>query len=145
MKNHTEVLIFHTANWGACGMENNMREKRIRAIVTVIQGFLIIMMTILVVSMIYQIKNLQGTARVVNYAGLVRGATQREVKLEIAGEKNDELIAYLDEIILGLRDGSSKYHLVSLKDNAYQKDLGEQIDYWQKLKSEIYLVREKDY
>ena len=30
-----------------------------------------------------QINQIQGTARVINYAGLVRGATQRLVKLEI--------------------------------------------------------------
>ena len=33
---------------------------------------------------------------------LVRGATQREVKLEITGNQNEELIKYLDDIFLGL-------------------------------------------
>ena len=57
---------------------------------------------VLVTCMIFQINCLQGTARVINYAGLVRGATQREIKLEIAGLKNDDLIVYLDEILSGL-------------------------------------------
>ena len=50
-----------------------------------------------------QITRLQGTARVINYAGLVRGATQRMVKLEITGSQSDELIKYLDDILSGLR------------------------------------------
>lgn len=50
--------------------------------------------------MMIQISRLQGTARVINYAGLVRGATQREVKLEITGNQNEELIKYLDDIFL---------------------------------------------
>ena len=33
-----------------------------------------------------------GTARVVNYAGLVRGKTQRIVKLEISGTPEDDLL-----------------------------------------------------
>ena len=55
-------------------------------------------MMVLVSSMIYQINCLQGTARVINYAGIIRGATQREVKLEIVGQRNDDLLAYLDEM-----------------------------------------------
>ena len=35
---------------------------------------------------------IQGTARVVNYAGLVRGKTQRIVKLEISGTPEDDLL-----------------------------------------------------
>jgi hypothetical protein len=52
---------------------------------------------LLVANMMVEIKNLQGTARVINYAGLVRGATQRVVKLEVIGNSDDELIEYLDD------------------------------------------------
>ena len=48
---------------------------------TIARSALIIFLVILVSLMIYQIEKLQGTARVINYAGLVRGATQREIKL----------------------------------------------------------------
>ncbi len=37
-------------------------------------------------------------SRVVNYAGIVRGATQRLVKLEIAGKSSNELIAKLEMV-----------------------------------------------
>ena len=71
-----------------------MNTKKLRSVVTITQSALIIIMMILVTFMIFQINNLQGTARVINYAGIVRGATQREVKLEIVGQKNDDLLHY---------------------------------------------------
>lgn len=118
-----------------------MNTKKLRAAVTVLQSILILVMLLLVTSMILQINALQGTARVINYAGIVRGATQREVKLEVVGQPNDQLIVYLDEILQGLKFGG-KYELVSLKDEAYQSDLDAQMEYWQKLKAEIYRVRD---
>lgn len=116
-----------------------------RTVETIVQSALIIAMMVLVASMIIQINSLQGTARVINYAGLVRGATQREVKLEIAGQGNDELIVYLDEILNGLKYESGKYNLVSLDDEVYQNDLDEQMEYWKQLKDEMYRVREYGY
>lgn len=119
--------------------------KRIRAVIAAIQGLLIIIMTVLIACMVVKIDDLQGTARVINYAGLVRGATQREIKLEIAGQENDELIAYLNEIIYGLRHESQKYNLVQLPDEKYLADLDKQIVLWQQLKEEIYRVRRDGY
>lgn len=108
---------------------------------TLIQSALVILMMGFVTVMIIRIDALQGTARVINYAGIIRGATQREVKLEIAERPNDQLIEYLDEILNGLKFGGGKYNLVSLKDETYQQDLDEQMKYWQVLKDEIYKVR----
>lgn len=81
----------------------------------------------------------------VNYAGLVRGATQREVKLEITGTADDMQIEYLDKILSGLKYEDGNYNLVILKDPAYQQCLDNQIEYWELLKEEIYTVREKGY
>lgn len=120
-------------------------EKKRRALFACFQGLLIILMTVLVFCMVAQIDNLQGTARVLNYAGLVRGATQREIKLEIVGQDDDDLIAYLDEITYGLRNGSRKYGLVQLPDEKYLTDLDKQIAVWQQLKEEIYRVRQEGY
>ena len=53
------------------------------------------------------VADIQGTARVVNYAGLVRGTTQRIVKMEDAGlaqDKNDRVREFPN--IDGLRYGS---------------------------------------
>ena len=112
---------------------------------TAAQSVLILVLVALVAFMMVQIENLQGTARVINYAGLVRGATQREVKLEITGNENDELIQYLDNILSGLKFQDGHYDLVRLNDANYQSKLDVQIDLWQKLKTEILRVRQHGY
>ena len=71
---------------------------------------------------------------VINYAVLVRGATQREVKLDITGYQNDELIQYLDDILNGLKYGDGNYNLITLDDTDYNKKLDAQIEYWGNLK-----------
>ncbi len=83
---------------------------------SLLQQILIFVLIFLVIFMMVQIQNLHGTAHVVNYAGLVRGATQREVKLEITGTADDMQIDYLDKILSGLKYEDGNYNLVSLKD-----------------------------
>lgn len=116
--------------------------SKIRTVNMMIQSALIIILIVLVANMMVEIKNLQGTARVINYAGLVRGATQRAVKLEVIGNSDDELIEYLDDVLADLKYEDGEYNLVSLRDTDYQKKLDIQIDYWGKLKNEINNVRE---
>lgn len=122
-----------------------LKNKKSRNIIGIIQSCLIFALVILVIFMMIQINRLQGTARVINYAGLVRGATQREVKLEITGSPNDELIKYLDDILSGLKYQDGNYDLVKLQDKEYQDKLQVQIDYWNKIKKEIEAVRSSGY
>ena len=122
-----------------------LKNKKSRNIIGIIQSCLIFALVILVIFMMIQINRLQGTARVINYAGLVRGATQREVKLEITGSQNDELIKYLDDILSGLKYQDGNYDLVKLRDKEYQDKLQVQIDYWNKIKKEIEAVRSSGY
>ena len=77
---------------------------------------LILLLIVLTVCMMLKVRNIQGNARVVNYAGILRGATQREMKLEIAGQENDEMIEYLDDIFDGLMHGGGKYNLTRLNE-----------------------------
>ena len=58
---------------------DNIRKRFMRGA----QAALILLMIVLTAGMMLQIRSLQGNARVVNYAGILRGATQRLVKLEI--------------------------------------------------------------
>lgn len=125
--------------------EEGKKEKKNKHITGIAQSCLILVLIVLVIFMMMQIGNLQGTARVVNYAGLVRGATQREVKLEITGNQDDDLIQYLDDILSGLKYEDGHYNLVSLHDREYQKKLDVQIAYWDKLKAEIQEVRQNGY
>lgn len=122
-----------------------MNEKKHKTIMTVMQSVFILTLIVLVITMMVQIGNLQGTARVINYAGLVRGATQREVKLEITGNQDDDLIRYLDDILKGLKYANGNYELVKLNDEEYQKHLSSQMAYWEDLKKEILRVRTTEY
>lgn len=123
----------------------SMEHKRFSAVSRAIQSILIPTLIVLVVIMMIQIKHLQGTARVINYAGLVRGATQRLVKLEIIGIHDDELVQYLDDILEDLKYDGDSYGLVSLEDVNYQGRLDSLIDYWEKLKKEIKKARDCGY
>ena len=122
-----------------------LKNKKSRNIIGIIQSCLIFALVILVIFMMIRINRLQGTARVINYAGLVCGATQREVKLEITGSQNDELIKYLDDILSGLKYQDGNYDLIKLQDKEYQDKLQVQIDYWNKIKKEIEAVRSSGY
>ena len=76
------------------------------------------------------VSDIQGTARVVNYAGLVRGTTQRIVKLEDAGQPQDDLLKAVDSYINGLRYGSDDLNLVRLDDDEYQAKMTELANYF---------------
>lgn len=90
------------------------------------------------------VSDIQGTARVVNYAGLVRGTTQRIVKLEDAGQPRDDLLRAVDSYINGLRYGSDDLNLVRL-DDEYQAKMTELANYYDELCAEIIRVREVGY
>ena len=121
------------------------QKKKLQSFFTAVQSFLIMILIVLVCVMMVQIEQIQGTARVINYAGLVRGATQRLVKLEIMEAPYDKLVQYLDDILNGLKYGEGEYELVRIPDETYQNKLDEQVAYWDKLKKKIKLVRQGGY
>ena len=91
------------------------------------------------------VSKIQGTARVVNYAGLIRGMTQRIIKLEITGSPQDGMIADIDAFINGLEKGNSELNLVRLDDADFQAKMQELDAYFSQLKMEIAKVRTQDY
>lgn len=80
-------------------------------------------------------------ARVVNYSGIVRGATQRLVKQELAEQPNDQLIAKLDQIINGLIDGDEELELPPATDPEYLSIMQEVQNAWNQLKEDIVVAR----
>lgn len=116
-------------------------KKKSTGIVNAAIGALAVVLTILIVWMMNLVASVQGTARIVNYAGLVRGMTQRIVKLEISGQPQDGMIADIDAFIDGLRFGSDELSLVRLNNDAFQSKMQELDDYFQALKQEIGRVR----
>ena len=112
------------------------------------RGCMILLTTILIIlffCIMLLVSQIQGTARVVNYAGLVRGKTQRIIKLENAGQPHDEMIESVSSYIKGLRYGSDELKLVRLEDAAFQAKMNELNRYFDELCKEILLVREKGY
>lgn len=88
------------------------------------------------------INNLQGNARVINYTGIVRGATQRLVKQELNHVENDTLIQTLDEILYGLAQGDMAYQLTVLPSSDFQKGIKKMQLSWNQIKKEIQNVRQ---
>ncbi len=88
---------------------------------------------------------IQGTARVVNYAGLVRGKTQLIVKLEISGTPEDALLGDMASYIEGLRFGSSELNLVRLDDADFQAKMAALSSEFDDLRNELILVRQRGY
>lgn len=115
--------------------------KFIRLWMMILTSVLIVLILIIML----MVTRIQGTARVVNYAGLVRGKTQRIIKLEDAGMPQDEMIESVSEYITGLRFGSEKLNLVALDDKAFQDKMLELDTYFQSLEKEIYQVRQVGY
>ena len=67
---------------------------------------------------LHSIYRIQSHGQLINYVGIVRGATQRLVKLELSGEPGDELIGYLDGILDNLATGQGEYGLILPEDPA---------------------------
>lgn len=106
--------------------------------------FPVILTVALVLSSIFSVlclHNLQGNAKVINYAGIVRGATQRLVKEELNGNPNDLLIAKLDAILDELQSGSGGHGLIRMNSREFQDLILQMEADWSILKEEIYLVR----
>ena len=67
-------------------------DKKISKITRGLMTVLTVILIALFLTIMVLVSKIQGTARVVNYAGLVRGKTQRIIKLEDAKEPQDEMI-----------------------------------------------------
>lgn len=83
------------------------------------------------------INRIQGNARVINYTGIVRGATQRLIKKELNNVPDDQLIDRLDGILKGLSEGSEEFGLIKLNDREFQELLADMDEAWKDIKKEI--------
>lgn len=125
-----------------------MKKDKDKKLTYFLRAAMMVLTTILIVLFLVimsMVGKIQGTARVVNYAGLVRGGTQRMVKLEISGAPQDKMYETISSYIEGLRNGSEKLNFVRLDDEDFQTKMDELEKYFDELRSEILLVREKGY
>lgn len=105
-------------------------------------GFMAIFFCLISIVALMSMLHMQGNARVINYAGIVRGATQRLVKQEMSGFPNDVLIQQLDGIVSELSTGKGENDLNALPDEAFQALIGQMQQTWEALKDEIGQVRQ---
>ena len=122
-----------------------MKEKKITRILRIFMMLLTCILIALFFGIMILVSDMQGTARVVNYAGLVRGKTQQIIKLENAQRPQDEMIGEVDAYIDGLRHGSDELNLVRLDDKAFQDKMEVLEQFFGQLKEEIYKAREEGY
>ncbi len=121
------------------------KEKKLTYFCRVAMMVLTTILIVLFLVIMAMVGKIQGTARVINYAGLVRGGTQRMVKLEISGESQDEMYQTISSYIEGLRNGSEELNFVRLDDRDFQMKMDELAQYFEELRREILLVREQGY
>lgn len=91
---------------------------------------------------IKRISDIRDYGKLINYVGIVRGASQRVVKLETNGRPDDELTAYVEGILNELMTGQGVYGLVLADCRQYQLDLDLLKDQWDHVKKEIGEVRQ---
>jgi methyl-accepting chemotaxis protein len=82
-------------------------------------------------------------AKTINQSGVVRGGTQRLIKLELSNNPNDQLITKLDNLILALINGSEELELSQITDETYLAKMQEVQSEWNKMKELIQQVRNK--
>jgi hypothetical protein len=112
------------------GIKNRRHLRRAQYVTT--------FLTVVLVSILfYNVKGIQGNARIINYSGMVRGSTQRLVKEELQGHPDDVLVSQIDDILYSLQTGSGKYQVAQLEDDGYNAALDQQAAAWTELKTEI--------
>ena len=126
-------------------MSEVKNKKKKSSMIQVSIGVLAVILAILIIIMMGIVSDIQGTARIVNYTGLVRGETQRIIKLEVAGEQDDAMIQEVRSFIGGLRDGNTKLNLVYLNDKDFQNKMQELDEGFSDLYNEICLGRSEGY
>ena len=112
-----------------------------------LRAAMMVLTTILIVlffAIMSMVGKIQGTARVVNYAGLVRGGTQQMVKFEISGTSQDKMYQKIFSYIEGLRNGSDELNFIRLDDQKFQSKMDELAGYFEELRDEILLVVKRD-
>lgn len=88
-----------------------------------------------------QLDKMHMDGTVINSSGIIRGATQRLVKLELADHPSDDLIRSVEGVIDGLLKGSDTLGLSAATDSVYIAEMTKVQNEWSSLKATILEVR----
>ena len=80
--------------------------------------------------LVFIMVQMQNYASIINDAGSVRGATQRAVKLEIAGLPNEDVVERVDEVLASLIDREDQRPLKSRETREFEEALSRIEDEW---------------
>lgn len=72
----------------------------------------------------------QNNGRIVNAAGMVRGASQRIVKLHLMNQPIEEMVTKTEEIMNGLLNGDKSLSLAKVSDRDFHQKVQTMQDYW---------------
>jgi methyl-accepting chemotaxis protein len=87
------------------------------------------------------INNASNDSAVINKAGVIRGGSQRIVKMELGGSASDELIKNLDYLYKALQKGDKSLGVAAVEDAKELAAIQQSEKDWAKLKSSIYAYR----
>lgn len=87
-------------------------------------------------------KQIELDASIVNKTGLVQGDTQRLIKLETNGQRNDDLIAEIDQLKNGLINGDKSLDLPKPTDANFVAAMQDVDTAWQQLKATVIQYRQ---
>lgn len=97
------------------------------------------------VGLVYmEIDRMTNDGRVVNFAGIVRGLSQRLVKLEISGQAQEEIILKLDRIVNGLLNGDRALQLPKPSHDKFIYKMKSVETKWSELKETIRETRKNN-
>ncbi|MGK7958203.1 MAG: ATP-binding protein, partial [Crocosphaera sp.] len=114
--------------------------KQLKQIVIVLFIFSIVNVCLLS----FQSYQMTKDGRVVNFSGIVRGASQKLIKNELAARPNDQEIDKIDRIIQGLIGGDKSLDLPIVKSKDFQSKINLIQQKWQGLKTEIRAFRQQE-
>ena len=100
-----------------------------------------VLLTFLILLSMMDVRLLQGTAKTINCTGSARGMSQKLVKQEILGLRNDQMINDLTELLLELKEGGTTYGITPLRNVEYRSSVAVLTRYWDTLQEEIQVVR----
>lgn len=107
----------------------------------VVVAVLLTFSLISLISTYVQLSAMSDDGRVVNYAGIIRGATQRLVKLELGDKPSDELMTRIDKIIVGIVQGSAELGLPKAQNADFVVKMKDVSDAWSSLRQNILKAR----
>lgn len=105
---------------------------------------LILSLVITSVISINMIVAISSYGKLINYVGIVRGASQRVVKLETNHLSENQLLDYVDDVLNELITGEGHYGLRKIPSKEYNDNLEKLSKQWDKVKGDIQSVRSGD-